>query len=162
MKSATLNNFQIPKMTSTNDHRQQPPSDSDSDFDSDTDHGHTGSRPFCHADLSNSIFKAYFEYTNQSSPSTSDFNKIQSFLTSSSSGALSCLVCLERIKPSDPTWSCSSLCFAIYSSSYSQAPLLLIVSLILNLFTHDPSSIHDLYCIRKRDWVDAAVGKTST
>ncbi|KAG7999105.1 hypothetical protein I3843_01G290000 [Carya illinoinensis] len=101
-------------MTSTNDHRQQPPSDSDSDFDSDTDHGHTGSRPFRHADLSNSIFKAYFESTNQSSPSTSDFNKIQSFLTSSSSGALSCLICLERIRPSDPTWSCSSLCFAVF------------------------------------------------
>lgn len=104
-------------MTSTNDlhHHQQPISDSDSD--SDGDHGRTGSETLRHADLSNSIFRAYFETTSnsiQSSPSTTDLAKIQSFLTSSSSGALSCIICLERIKRSDPTWSCSSLCFSVF------------------------------------------------
>ncbi|KAL0003377.1 hypothetical protein SO802_017158 [Lithocarpus litseifolius] len=98
-------------MTSTNDdHRHHQFSDSDSD----SDHGLTGSSSLLHADLSNSIFKSYLEFTNQSSPSASDLSKIQSFLTSSSSGALSCLICLERIKPSHPTWSCSSLCFAVF------------------------------------------------
>ncbi|XP_050250780.1 NF-X1-type zinc finger protein NFXL2 [Quercus robur] len=98
-------------MTSTNDdHRHRQFSDSDSD----SDHGHTGSSSLLHADLSNSIFKSYLEFTNQSSPSASDLSKIQSFLTTSSSGALSCLICLERIKPSHPTWSCSSLCFAVF------------------------------------------------
>ncbi|KAE8724350.1 NF-X1-type zinc finger protein NFXL2 [Hibiscus syriacus] len=45
-------------------------------------------------------------------PKTS--NSIQSFLNSSSSGALSCLICLERIRPSDPMWSCTSLCFTLF------------------------------------------------
>lgn len=99
------------KMTSTNDdHRHRQFSDSDSD----SDHGHTSSSSLLHADLSDSIFKSYLEFTNQSSPSASDLSKIQSFLTSSSSGALSCLICLERIKPSHPSWSCSSLCFAVF------------------------------------------------
>ncbi|CAK9171785.1 unnamed protein product, partial [Ilex paraguariensis] len=79
-----------------------PSSDSDSDTATTSNHGHT--------DLSNTIFKSYIEITGQSSP---DLSKIQSFLTSSRSGALSCLICLERIRPSDPTWSCSSRCFAV-------------------------------------------------
>ncbi|XVE52496.1 hypothetical protein DITRI_Ditri02bG0126600 [Diplodiscus trichospermus] len=89
---------------------QRPLSDSDSD--SDSENFHVGS------DLSNSIFKTYLEFSSSSSSSSSitavDLSKIQSFLTSSSSGALSCLICLERIRPSDPTWSCSSLCFALF------------------------------------------------
>jgi NF-X1-type zinc finger protein NFXL1 len=107
-------NSQIPKMTSTNDHQHQHKLQQFSDSDSDSDNGNTGSEPLRHVDLSNSIFKSYLEFTNQSSPSTSDLTKIQSFLTSSSSGALSCLICLERIKPSHPTWSCSSLCYAVF------------------------------------------------
>ncbi|KAB1217733.1 NF-X1-type zinc finger protein NFXL2 [Morella rubra] len=101
-------------MTSTNDHHKRPLSDSDSDSDSDIEYDKAGSELLRHADLSNSIFKAYFESTNQSSVSTADLSKIQSFLTSSSSGALSCLICLERIKRLDATWSCSSLCFAVF------------------------------------------------
>ncbi|XP_022742209.1 NF-X1-type zinc finger protein NFXL2 isoform X2 [Durio zibethinus] len=81
---------------------------SDSDSDSDSENFHVGS------DLSNSIFKTYLEFSSSSSITAVDLSKIQSFLTSSSSGALSCLICLERIRPSDPTWSCSSLCFALF------------------------------------------------
>ncbi|XWS56730.1 hypothetical protein CRYUN_Cryun09bG0110600 [Craigia yunnanensis] len=88
----------------------QPPF---SDSDSDSENFYIGS------DLSNSIFKTYLEFSSSSSSSSSsitavDLSKIQSFLNSSSSGALSCLICLERIRSSDPTWSCSSLCFALF------------------------------------------------
>ncbi|XP_021904144.1 NF-X1-type zinc finger protein NFXL2 isoform X2 [Carica papaya] len=88
-----------------------PVSGSDTDSDSDT-----GSDPHNrHADLSNSIFKSYLDCHQSSSSSTSvGLSKIQSFLASSSSGALSCLICLERIKRPEPTWSCSSLCFAVF------------------------------------------------
>ncbi|WCJ19874.1 NF-X1-type zinc finger protein NFXL2 [Euphorbia peplus] len=92
------------------EHQRQPFSDSDSDPDSDQSLRHT--------DLSNSIFKSYLDHTSHSAaastPSPADISKIQSFLTSSSSGALSCLICLERIKPSDPTWSCTRLCYAVF------------------------------------------------
>ncbi|KAK2388048.1 NF-X1-type zinc finger protein NFXL1 [Trifolium repens] len=99
-------------MASSN-HRPPPPhpfSDSDSDGDSST------STLLRHSDLSESIFKSYFNFSGHSSTNatSADLSKIQSFLTSSSSGALSCLICLERIKPSDPTWSCTSLCFAVF------------------------------------------------
>ncbi|OMO50111.1 Zinc finger, NF-X1-type [Corchorus capsularis] len=101
----TIANYQPPQPS-------QPPF-SDSDSDSDSDNFHIGS------DLSNSIFKTYLEFSSSSSSSSSsitpaDLSKIQSFLTSSSSGALSCLICLERIRNSDPTWSCSSLCFTLF------------------------------------------------
>ncbi|KAL9275955.1 NF-X1-type zinc finger protein NFXL2-like protein [Drosera capensis] len=67
------------------------------------------------SDLSNSIFKSYLELNPQQKDSDSvDLTKIQSFLNSSSSGALSCLICLERIKGTDPTWSCNALCFAVF------------------------------------------------
>ncbi|KAG5093490.1 hypothetical protein JHK84_049078 [Glycine max] len=80
--------------------------------DSDSDGGDSSSSaPLRHSDLSDSIFKPYLELSGHSG---TDLSKIQSFLTSSSAGALSCLICLERIKPSDPTWSCSSLCFAVF------------------------------------------------
>ncbi|KAH9702511.1 NF-X1-type zinc finger protein NFXL2 [Citrus sinensis] len=85
-----------------------------SDSDTDSDNGRTESFP----DLSSSILKPYLESTNQSSLATSqspsELSKIKSFLASSSSGALSCLICLERIKPSDPTWHCSTLCYSIF------------------------------------------------
>ncbi|XP_061975548.1 NF-X1-type zinc finger protein NFXL2 [Populus nigra] len=92
--------------------QQKPFSDSDSDSDSDT----TNSQNQHSADLTNSIFKSYFEHANHQSlqPTQHDLTKIKSFLTSSSSGALSCLICLERIKTSDPTWSCTSLCYAVF------------------------------------------------
>ncbi|KAL1336821.1 hypothetical protein HN51_031246 [Arachis hypogaea] len=97
-----------------------PPPLSDSDTDSDGSGTHSSSSDLLrHSDLSASIFKPYFEFTGRHSSSSTtatpaEVSKIQSFLTSSSSGALSCLICLERIKPSDPTWSCSSLCFALF------------------------------------------------
>ncbi|XP_065870669.1 NF-X1-type zinc finger protein NFXL2 [Euphorbia lathyris] len=89
-----------------------------SDSDSDSDQSH--SQSLRHTDLSNSIFKSYFDHSNRqlpsatSPPTPAELSKIQSFLTSSSSGALSCLICLERIKPSDPTWSCNSICYAVF------------------------------------------------
>ncbi|CAN1748557.1 NF-X1-type zinc finger protein NFXL2 [Linum perenne] len=92
--------------------KQQPFSDSDSDSDHSQGESKSATR---HTDLSNSIFKSYFEHTaTATSPSQHDLSKIQSFLNSSSSGALSCLICLERIRPSDPTWSCPSLCFDVF------------------------------------------------
>ncbi|EXB88390.1 NF-X1-type zinc finger protein NFXL2 [Morus notabilis] len=101
-------------MLSPIDHRPDHPPISDSDADSDD--GRPESQRARHADLSASIFRAYFEFSGRSSSATTptDLSKIQSFLTSSSSGALSCLICLERIRPSDPTWSCTSLCFAVF------------------------------------------------
>ncbi|KAH9620000.1 hypothetical protein KSS87_005491 [Heliosperma pusillum] len=87
----------------------QPLSSDSSDYDSDN----TTRR---HVDLSNTIFKAYLEIHGHDSSTSSphDLSKIQSFLNSSTSGALSCLICLERIKPVDPTWSCGGSCFAVF------------------------------------------------
>ncbi|KAM7499374.1 hypothetical protein LguiA_023788 [Lonicera macranthoides] len=84
-----------------------PPLSSDSGSDSDTN----ATDNLRHTDLSDTIFRSYIEITGGSSP---DLVKIQSFLTSSRSGALSCLICLERIRPSDPTWSCTSRCYAVF------------------------------------------------
>lgn len=84
-----------------------------SDSDSDSEHG-GGSNPLRHLDLSASIFRPYFDFTGQSTATATDLSKIQSFLTSSASGALSCLICLERIRISDPTWSCSAVCFSVF------------------------------------------------
>ncbi|XP_023752902.1 NF-X1-type zinc finger protein NFXL2 [Lactuca sativa] len=97
-------------MTSTVRHRLPPshPSDSDS---SDSDSTSTTPKPLNHTDFSNTIFRSYVEISGLESP---DLTKIRSFLTSSRSGALSCLICLERIRPTDPTWSCSSRCFAVF------------------------------------------------
>ncbi|KAJ8443912.1 hypothetical protein Cgig2_032736 [Carnegiea gigantea] len=102
-------------MSSTLHPPQQPLSDS-SDYDSDTTAASSAHRRH-HVDLSNSIFKAYLESNGQDSSSglqSVDLTKIQSFLNSSSSGALSCLICLERIRPTDPAWSCTGFCFAVF------------------------------------------------
>ncbi|CAM8943298.1 unnamed protein product [Rhodiola kirilowii] len=96
-------------MISTTNERQRFASDSDSD--SDAGNSPTKSESLRHTDLSSSIFKSYIELSGNSSP---DLSKIQSFLTSSRSGALSCLICLERIRISDPTWSCSTRCFSVF------------------------------------------------
>nr|GMC95946.1 NF-X1-type zinc finger protein NFXL2 [Ipomoea batatas] len=81
--------------------------------DSDSDAGTNSSDR--HSDLSSSIFKSYLDLTGGGgNQHQHDLIKIQSFLTSSRSGALSCLICLERIRPVDPTWSCSSRCFAVF------------------------------------------------
>ncbi|KAE9465208.1 hypothetical protein C3L33_02889, partial [Rhododendron williamsianum] len=82
--------------------RSPPDSDADSDTSSPT------SSSLRHPDLSSTIFRSY---TDHSSP---DLSKIQSFLTSSRSGALSCLICLDPIRPSHPTWSCLSGCHAVF------------------------------------------------
>ncbi|GKD51041.1 NF-X1-type zinc finger protein NFXL2 [Tanacetum coccineum] len=98
-------------MKSTVHHRQpppQPPSDSDS---SDSDTTTSTKKPDQHTDFSNTIFQAYTHLSNHDSP---DLTKIQSFLTSSRAGALSCLICLERIRPTDPTWQCSTRCHALF------------------------------------------------
>ncbi|XP_004308935.1 PREDICTED: NF-X1-type zinc finger protein NFXL2 isoform X2 [Fragaria vesca subsp. vesca] len=88
---------------------------SDSDTDSDHSQSGSGSGPARrHSDLSDSIFRSYLEFTGKASATNADLSKIQSFLTSSSSGALSCLICLERIRPGDPTWSCTSVCFSVF------------------------------------------------
>ncbi|KAF9596944.1 hypothetical protein IFM89_014523 [Coptis chinensis] len=80
-------------------------SSSDSDNDSSPKHHR-------HTNLDASIFKSYLQLNNHSS--SPDISKIQSFLLSSQSGALSCLICLERIRISDPTWSCNKSCFAVF------------------------------------------------
>lgn len=50
-------------------------------------------------DLEDSIFGAYL----RTSAADGDLSKVRSFLLSSRSGGLSCLICLERIRPSHPT-----------------------------------------------------------
>lgn len=85
-----------------------------SDSDTDSDQSQSGSEHVRHSDLSDSIFRSYLEFTGRSSATNTDLSKIQSFLTSSSSGALSCLICLERIRPAHPTWSCTSVCFSVF------------------------------------------------
>ncbi|KAL3837753.1 hypothetical protein ACJIZ3_022344 [Penstemon smallii] len=94
----------------------RPPlsSSSDSDSDSDSDSSPTHHHNHRHPDLSSSIFQSYLAHNSNHLNSDHDLIKIQSFLTSSRSGVLSCLICLERIKPSDPTWSCTSRCFALF------------------------------------------------
>ncbi|XP_073122332.1 NF-X1-type zinc finger protein NFXL2 [Henckelia pumila] len=93
-----------------------PPLLSDSDSDPDSSSPTNSSAHHRHTDLSSSIFQSYISHSNSVNHGQldQDLVKIQSFLTSSRSGALSCLICLERIKPTDPTWSCSSRCFAIF------------------------------------------------
>ncbi|KNA19650.1 hypothetical protein SOVF_059390 [Spinacia oleracea] len=102
---------------STTINQSQSPSSDTSDYDSDT--AASSAAYLRHADLSTTIFKAYLETnghdsTSSSSPQSLDLIKIQSFLNSSSSGALSCLICLERIKSTDPTWSCNGFCFSVF------------------------------------------------
>ncbi|PKA62682.1 NF-X1-type zinc finger protein NFXL2 [Apostasia shenzhenica] len=66
--------------------------------------------------LEDSIFAAYLQISGGRS-TTQDLAKIRSFLSAASgrSGALvSCLICLERIRPSDPVWSCFSGCHAVF------------------------------------------------
>ncbi|KAL1535523.1 NF-X1-type zinc finger protein nfxl2 [Salvia divinorum] len=98
----------------------QPPQhlSSDSDSDSDADSSSLSHSHQRHPDLSSSIFQSYLSHSSSRSTGDDhhhqDLIKIQSFLTSSRAGGLSCLICLERIKPTDPTWSCSSRCFAIF------------------------------------------------
>lgn len=105
--------LQEPKMASAAQAPPLSPPSSDSDSDSPSTSGHQHHHR--HNDLSSTIFKSYLELTgNCSSPQQHDLIKIQSFLTSSRSGALSCLICLERIKPTEPSWSCSSRCFAVF------------------------------------------------
>ncbi|KAK4385335.1 NF-X1-type zinc finger protein NFXL2, partial [Sesamum angolense] len=88
-----------------------PPLSSDSDSDSSPSSPSANHR---HPDLSSSIFQSYLSHSSSHNDQRQDLIKIQSFLVSSRSGALSCLICLERIKPTDPTWSCSSRCFALF------------------------------------------------
>ncbi|KAI3939092.1 hypothetical protein MKX01_001960 [Papaver californicum] len=73
-----------------------PVSDSDNDSDS-------GKDELRHTDLEESIFKHIY-----------NLSKIKSFLNSSRSGALSCMICLERIRLADPTWSCYKECYAVF------------------------------------------------
>lgn len=96
----------VPPMASPS-HRRLPSTDSDADSDNST----AGEDELQRPDLSDSIFKSYLQITGRSFP---DLSKIQTFLTSYRSGALSCLICLERIRLSDPTWSCISGCFAVF------------------------------------------------
>ncbi|KAL9231438.1 hypothetical protein vseg_006668 [Gypsophila vaccaria] len=100
-----------------------------SDYDSDPTTT-TAENSHRHVDLTATIFKSYLEINGRDSSTSSslhdhhhnnnnnnnndDLRKIQSFLTSTSSGAVSCLICLEKIKPVDPTWSCSSSCFDVF------------------------------------------------
>ncbi|GFY84487.1 NF-X1-type zinc finger protein NFXL2 [Actinidia rufa] len=84
-----------------------------SSFGSDSDSDTSPTAAYLrHTDLSATIFRSYLEITGRPSP---DLAKIQAFLTSSRSGALSIVPqCLERIRPSNPTWSCAERYFAVF------------------------------------------------
>ncbi|KAK1311662.1 NF-X1-type zinc finger protein NFXL2 [Acorus calamus] len=80
--------------------------DSDSDTaSSDGDHHHSISTTT--PSFTDTIFAAYLQISGPSTTTPSNLSKIHSFLISSRRGSLACLVCLERIRPSDPVWSCS-------------------------------------------------------
>ncbi|KAG0477038.1 hypothetical protein HPP92_013879 [Vanilla planifolia] len=66
--------------------------------------------------LEDSIFAAYLQISGGRSP-IQDLAKIRSFLSAASGRSgpfVACLICLERIRPSDPIWSCSTGCHAIF------------------------------------------------
>ncbi|RRT48186.1 hypothetical protein B296_00046181 [Ensete ventricosum] len=84
-------------------------SDSDasgSDGDGDEAAGHG-------AVLEDSIFAAYLQISGRAS---ADLSKIRSFLASAAGRGplVSCLICLERVRPGDPAWSCASGCHALF------------------------------------------------
>lgn len=83
-----------------------PPSSSESDSDG-------SPSALRHMDLTSSVLQSYTSLSGERDLSP-DLAKIRSFLLSSRSGALSCLICLERIRPTDPTWSCSASCSAVF------------------------------------------------
>lgn len=88
-------------------------SDSDSGSSSGGDEAAAISRASA---LEDSIFAAYLQICGGRSPSH-DLIKIRSFLSAAAGRGghfVSCLICLERIRPSDPTWSCSSGCQALF------------------------------------------------
>ena len=63
------------------------------------------------ATAENPVFSAYL----QASGASADLAKIRTFLASSrKSSFVSCLICLERIRPSDPSWSCISGCYDLF------------------------------------------------
>ncbi|KAK8939380.1 NF-X1-type zinc finger protein NFXL2 [Platanthera guangdongensis] len=65
--------------------------------------------------LEDSIFAAYIQTCGGRSPSR-DLVKIRSFLSAASGRGghfVACLICLERIRPSDPVWTCSSGCHVL-------------------------------------------------
>ncbi|URD85055.1 hypothetical protein MUK42_28528 [Musa troglodytarum] len=63
--------------------------------------------------LEDSIFAAYLHISGRASP---DLSKIRSFLASAAGRGplVSCLICLERVRPGDPAWSCASGCHALF------------------------------------------------
>ncbi|XP_073001752.1 NF-X1-type zinc finger protein NFXL2 isoform X1 [Typha latifolia] len=64
--------------------------------------------------LEDSILSAYLEISGGNHRNSPDLSKIRSFLSSSSRRSTSCLICLDPIRHSDPIWSCSSSCHAIF------------------------------------------------
>ncbi|XP_020522415.1 NF-X1-type zinc finger protein NFXL2 isoform X2 [Amborella trichopoda] len=58
------------------------------------------------------IFRPYLQI-HGTSPSHS-LSKIQAFLLASRSGALACLICLEKVRHSHPIWACKLGCYAIF------------------------------------------------
>ncbi|MQL88742.1 hypothetical protein Taro_021316 [Colocasia esculenta] len=66
------------------------------------------------AAVEDSVLSAYLRASGHSSD-RQDLAKIRSFLASSCKGSfVACLICLERIRPTDPAWSCSSGCYALF------------------------------------------------
>ncbi|XP_042447184.1 NF-X1-type zinc finger protein NFXL2-like [Zingiber officinale] len=63
--------------------------------------------------LEDSIFSTYLQISGRDSP---DLTKIRTFLASAAGRGplVSCLICLERIRPVDPVWSCASGCYALF------------------------------------------------
>lgn len=69
--------------------------------------------------LQSSIFQGYDETQRHhnhgnGSPSQPALSKIRDLLVASKLRAISCLICLEKVRTSDPIWHCTSGCHAIY------------------------------------------------
>ncbi|KAH7677878.1 NF-X1-type zinc finger protein NFXL1 protein [Dioscorea alata] len=82
---------------------------SDSESSSSGGEDSTGRR----LEVENSILSGYLKISGHGRP---DLSKIRSILSSSSSSSSfsACLICLDRVRPDHPIWSCSSGCHAVF------------------------------------------------
>eukprot|EP01018_Ginkgo_biloba_P000730 Gb_02007 [translate_table: standard] len=59
------------------------------------------------------IFKEYLGIHGKSN-TDANLSKIKNLLAASKSGAISCLICLERVRSIDPVWDCKTGCYAVF------------------------------------------------
>lgn len=68
--------------------------------------------------LESSIFEGYmgmqFEGKSEDGFALPGLSKIRNLLVASRIGAMSCLICLEKVRISDPIWDCKAGCHAVY------------------------------------------------